>query len=594
MPRRAGGRPHRVPLPPRHGAVLAPRGLRFTRCQPQRCQHHLWAGRGQGWGRRGVRGAALAPCCPPGRTHTPGYRSQSRARYGCPGAARVCGPAAGNAPRQPLRRPFPAVPQQAASCRCRGGRRARCPPSTSPCPPSGAPRALCKRCRRGGWGAGPGGSAAGPPPCRLGRCCCPRDGQPGGCRQTGGGGLRLPALAFLAFISLEEEAISSPRGSRARLTLSPMLSRLVRASLTRSPLPPRGAGCCAPGSPAPRTAPAGHPPPRGEQGPEGPGRAAAPAARAGSQGIPRRGLDFPAAMAPITAAESFSIKPAVGLETAPGPPRLRGAAGTSGRPPRPRLPAAALSHRRGTAFPRRGPARHRAAAPGLPRHRHRVPRRSPSHRLPGGGQSHRPLPARNAAPVRPCTGTTPAHPWDGPRQPPPPVPGGSVLPAAPWLSPRFPQLRRGRARRLRGRAVPGGPCGRTRCPHGSARCRRDRATLQALRRCRPQSQAFSRGVGVFSAPLARPPLLLPVSPCGHGPGAPRNRCQGGRGTPAPPHSPKPPPGSSASSLRPMWLGHAGAARGAGRRAQWGVGGAAQRPGRVPRHPIAPPAARDAW
>lgn len=51
------------------------------------------------------------------------------------------------------------------------------------------------------------------------------------------------------------------------------------------------------------------------------------------------------------------------------------------------------------------------------------------------------------------------------------------------------------------------------------------------------------------------------------------------------HSPKPPQGSNTSSLWPMRLGHAGAVRGAGQQVQWGVG-AAQCPGRVPRHPMA--------
>lgn len=44
---------------------------------------------------------------------------------------------------------------------------------------------------------------------------------PGRCRQPGTGGLRLPTLTFLGFISLAEKAISSPRGSCARLTLPP-------------------------------------------------------------------------------------------------------------------------------------------------------------------------------------------------------------------------------------------------------------------------------------------------------------------------------------------------------------------------------------
>lgn len=69
---------------------------------------------------------------------------------------------------------------------------------------------------------------------------------------------------------------------------------------------------------------------------------------AGSQGIPRWGLDFPAVMAPITAVESFSTKPAATgrLETALGRPARRAlpadpgaasapaASGTSESPPR--------------------------------------------------------------------------------------------------------------------------------------------------------------------------------------------------------------------------------------------------------------------
>lgn len=68
---------------------------------------------------------------------------------------------------------------------------------------------------------------------------------------------------------------------------------------------------------------------------------------AGSQGIPRWGLDFPAVMAPITAAESFSTKPATDrLETALGRPARRALpADQGGCLSQSRLPAAHLSHR---------------------------------------------------------------------------------------------------------------------------------------------------------------------------------------------------------------------------------------------------------
>lgn len=55
--------------------------------------------------------------------------------------------------------------------------------------------------------------------------------------------------------------------------------------------------------------------------------------QAGSQGIPCRGLDFPAEITPITRTESFSIKPAAaGLETMPRLRHLHNAAIASGRP----------------------------------------------------------------------------------------------------------------------------------------------------------------------------------------------------------------------------------------------------------------------
>jgi len=54
--------------------------------------------------------------------------------------------------------------------------------------------------------------------------------------------------------------------------------------------------------------------------------------QAGSQGIPRRGLDFPAEITPITETESFSIKPAAaGLETMHRLCHLHNAAIASGR-----------------------------------------------------------------------------------------------------------------------------------------------------------------------------------------------------------------------------------------------------------------------
>lgn len=144
--------------------------------------------------------------------------------------------------------------------------------------------------------------------------------------------------------------ISCPRGSRAWLTLSPMLSCLVPTSQTRSPLP-QTAGAAPRGAPAPQ---------RTGQGQPGGARGSTPAlgsapAWAGSQGIPCWGLDFPAAMAPITATESFSIKSATDWKPRTGvlPAKCRQQVGAAASA---QLPMARLSHRRGTACPWRGTA----------------------------------------------------------------------------------------------------------------------------------------------------------------------------------------------------------------------------------------------
>lgn len=96
-------------------------------------------------------------------------------------------------------------------------------------------------------------------------------------------------------------------------------------------------------------------------------------------------------------------------------------------------------------------------------------------------------------------------------------------------------------------------------------------------RARPQLSA--RGVSGFGALSAgvNPSSSLP-------PPDPWNAPQLVPRTATPPHSPKPPQGSNTSSLWPMRLGHAGAVRGAGPQVPRGVG-AAQCPGRVPRHPM---------
>lgn len=93
------------------------------------------------------------------------------------------------------------------------------------------------------------------------------------CADQGTGGLTPPST-FLSFICLTDSAISSLRGNHAQLTLSPMLSRFVRASQSRSQLPrhlrgaergelrgehggclPRSTPCSPGGVPGPHTAP---------------------------------------------------------------------------------------------------------------------------------------------------------------------------------------------------------------------------------------------------------------------------------------------------------------------------------------------------
>lgn len=108
-------------------------------------------------------------------------------------------------------------------------------------------------------------------------------------------------------------------------------------------------------------------------------------------------------------------------------------------------------------------------------------------------------------------------------------------------------------------------------------------------RCsRAQPQLLARGVssfGTLGTGVNPPSALPPPHPLRPQPWDTPQLVPGLHGTPRPPHSPKPPQGSNTSSLWPMRLGHAGAVRGAGQQVQWGVG-AAQCPGRVPRHPTA--------
>lgn len=218
---------------------------------------------------------------------------------------------------------------------------AAAPPPVPGGPPPGAPRVLCKWCRQAdgmlshlspALSLGPREVAQGPP-----LVLCPWDGWPA---WQDASSRRVKPRGWLSWgLSLAEEMISCPRGSRAWLTLSLMLSCLVRTSQSRSPLP------WAPGA-APRGAPALQ---RAGQGQPGGARGSTPApgsapARAGSQGIPYWGLDFPAAMAPITATESFSIKPATDWKPRTGVLLAKcrqqiGAAASA------RLPMAHLSHR---------------------------------------------------------------------------------------------------------------------------------------------------------------------------------------------------------------------------------------------------------
>lgn len=105
---------------------------------------------------------------------------------------------------------------------------------------------------------------------------------------------------------------------------------------------------------------------------------------------------------------------------------------------------------------------------------------------------------------------------------------------------------------------------------------------------RAQPQLLASGVngfGTLGTGVNPTSSLPPPDPLRPQPWDTPQLVPGLHGTPTPPHSPKPPQGSNTSSLWPMRLGHAGAVRGAGQQVQWGVG-AAQCPGRVPRHPMA--------
>lgn len=179
-------------------------------------------------------------------------------------------------------------------------------------------------------------------------------------------------------------------------------------------------------------------------------------------------------------------------------------------------------------------------------------------------------------PARPQQLPPPAAPMRACRLSAQPIPLAVPLPVAPWWSPRFPR-RRDCACSLRG-------CATAVVPVAVPRCR-------SFGKADPSPRCLARGgasvFGTLGARLTPPPP--PPDPLWPRPRRTPPSVPGVRGTPAPLHSPKPPPDSSASSLQPMWLGHAGAARGLGQGTQRGVR-AAQRAGRVPQHPIAAAAA----
>lgn len=337
--------------------------------------------------------------------------------------------------------------------------------------------------------------------CRPCRCSGPRDGQPGAAPAAGRGRVSAARADFpgVYLPCRGGRFLPERKPSRAHALPDAIAPRTCVPNWV-SAAPPRGAGRCTQGSPAPRAAPAGaargcpgqHPPPRGGQGAGGPRRAGA---WAGSQGIPCRGLDFPAAMALMTAAESFSIKPAaVGRrETAHGPPRS-----AERRPGRLPGPPPGLGQRRGAAFPRPrppgGPARRRLP---LPRRRELVPR--------GGGA----VPAGRATASR--AAQTPPLPGTRPRR----GPGSRRGPSSPDPRPQA------GAAAPHGRAVP------VPTVFGSA--------PRAPRRGRPRSRASSRrGGAAFSACLA--PGLPPPLPAPHGLGAAAPRSRGRRTHPSRPRA----------------------------------------------------------
>lgn len=371
MSPQAEERLHRDPLPlPLHGGDPPPWGLRFAGRQPQRCQGHLRAGREQGCrqGESRAAGSGAAPgavgtALTPAHAGPPepepylelcGHRSLHRAErlqnaaLG-PKAVWVCCPRAGNAPRQPLCSAFPAVHEPATSCGHCGGHRAL---GAVKCP-----RVLCKWCCQAGWGAAPRCStacanrtpamSAGMGPSESGtrtgdaRDCHIREVSVAGrvgvnpasfdfpgvyLPHRGGDFLpeRKPCLAHALSDAIAAHYASpkvghrSPAGCQVLSAGQPRSSpqRVQRAVPTLTPLPLPGPG---------------------------PDRTVALTAWAGSQGIPRWGLDFPAVMAPITAVESFSTKPAATgrLETALGRPARRALPADPGAASAP----AHLSHR---------------------------------------------------------------------------------------------------------------------------------------------------------------------------------------------------------------------------------------------------------
>lgn len=322
MSPQAGEWLHQDALPLPHGADPPPWGLRFAGRQAQRCQGHLQAGREQGCRQPGCSrsrapvGTALTPahaglpepepylelcehrCLQQGRT--------AGAVALCSKAAWVCCPRAGNAPRQPLCSAFPAVHKQATSCWHCGGYRAQ---GAVKCP-----RVLCKWCFQAGWGAAPRCStvcANRPPAMSPGMGTSESGTRTGGARDCQIREVEVAGSVGVNPASFDFPGVYLPRrGGDFLPERKPCLAHALSDAIAPHYASPKVGHCSPAGC---QVLSAGQPRSSGSPGGcravptltplplAGPGaeRTVTLTVWAGSQGIPRWGLDFPAVMAPI-------------------------------------------------------------------------------------------------------------------------------------------------------------------------------------------------------------------------------------------------------------------------------------------------------